>query len=220
MAARESGAATGRLGGRLSGGSRARAALARVPRLAVVGDFVPLGSGGPAADQGLEGDDSGDGRQKRSRGAPAAAPAVGAGGHVMPARLTAAAPPPGLGCTGYDAAFPPLGPASGAVAALTKNARRGKMLVVRVPAKYGAGKAYDFNDVCALGDDLRTVKVSWGMLRKDTTHKTYKVPYSPRAAAAGRPPGAGRRRWRGCRASGVVRASASGKREATHHMYR
>ena len=161
MAARQSGSATGSLGGRLSGGSRARAALRKVPRLPVLGEFVPVAalgaSFGPASD---------DAASKPSKSALVA----------QRARLVPAAPPT-AGSTAYGTAFPPLGSAAGAVAALSSNPKRGQAIVVRAPVEYRARTRYTWEDVVALGKQLKDGTVTMSQIRNEKDADKYKVPY-------------------------------------------
>ena len=92
------------------------------------------------------------------------------------ARLAPAAPPT-AGSMAYGTAFPPLGSAAGAVAALSSNPKRGRAVVVRPPVEYRARKSYTWEDVVALGKQVKDGTVTMSQIRNEKDADKYKVPY-------------------------------------------
>ena len=205
------GAANGRIGGRLSGGKRAQKALRAAPRVKVVGAISKpsggaiVGSGAPQAAL----------LPAQLAAAAAAAQAMGQLLGLTPTRMTQASQvaiaavaatqatggAPALAATpvvepqvqsSSKRKLPMQPPASAEVPFLQRKARaaytpatalaggkRGQLVVVQPSGQYGAGKAYGWDDVVAVGKLLQEGKIK----QKTELDKTkpdgsllYKVP--------------------------------------------
>ena len=180
-----SGAANGRLGGRLSGGSRARKSLANVQRVRFVHPTSAPTLGSTIAGK-VEALKKSEKRRKSAGDAPSAdvlreiaASAARAAESAVAAAAAAQA--------AADAEEPP--PPPKAMKRSTKSnvppaplfsAKRGAVVEVIAAATYGAGKSYDWDDVVDLGQKIESgaLKIADVNNKDENGDWIHKVPYT------------------------------------------